>query len=153
MIGDNINFDYGLSSGKINNQIFQSIQKPSFCRVFGPTSSFYWESFFFEKSGPFKHNICLTQCQNLEKTDPIPRKCLDGRTRGFYFIRPFRLQPGVPQKNVHFFWKPHCRLKEWQARWLKVDFQPHNTNNHVACGSVIGRVYDLEMQFFKCLKF
>ena len=50
-------------------------------------SSNYIDSFFFKKSGPFTHNfiwLCLSSCQNLEKTDPIPRKCSDGRTGRFY---------------------------------------------------------------------
>ena len=45
------------------------------------------DSFSFKILGPFTQNfiwLCLSPSQNLEKTNPIPRKCSDGRTGRFY---------------------------------------------------------------------
>ena len=74
--------------------------------------------FFLWQFGAFQAQLLSKPMPKFRKNDPIPRKCPDRRTGRFYFIRPFRLQPGFPQKKVkkvHFFWKPHYRLKEWQA--------------------------------------
>ena len=94
---NNINFHYRTNSVKINDKIFQYIQKTLFLAHFWPIFPILWaKNFFLENPALSSTNSYgfLAPCQNLEKTnDTISRKCLDrrkdGRTDRPYFIGPF----------------------------------------------------------------
>ena len=73
---NNISFHYRTNSVKINDQIFQQIQKTLFLAYFlVHFPNFGGKTFFPENLALYGF---LPQCQNLEKTnDAILRKCLD----------------------------------------------------------------------------
>ena len=113
----NISFQYRTNSVKINDQIFQLIQKTLFFANFWST----FPNFGVKKKFPENPTLSRTTqygfpapCQNLEKTnDTIPRKRpdrhkdrrndggTDCRMDRPYFIGPFRLPSGV-QKATDF---------------------------------------------------
>ena len=112
---NNRNFHYRTNSVKINDRIFQYIQKNP---VFGPFLSHFhnfWGKKIFLGNPALSRTTSygfLASCQNLEKTnDKIPRKHpdgqkdrrkdkrTDGRTERPYFIGPFWLTLGY---KMHF---------------------------------------------------
>ena len=113
---NNTNFHYRTNSTKINDHIFQQIQKT----VFGPFlvhfPDFWSKKLFFRKFGPVMHNFKWVSC-TMPK---IWRKCRDrqknGRTDKPYLIGTFRLPQGGPisrLENLNFirFWETVARNK------------------------------------------
>ena len=70
---NNINFHYRTNSVKIDDKIFQYIQKTLFLAHF---PNFWGKKFFSRKSGFVMHNFIwfLALCQNFKKANIIPRK-------------------------------------------------------------------------------
>ena len=108
---NNISFHYRTNSVKINNQIFQYIQKTLvlahvwfICPNFGAT---IFSLLKIRLSCTTAYGF-PTPCQNSEKTnDTIPRKCHDRRMGRRidkpYFIGPFWLLLGVQKVNKHVY--------------------------------------------------
>ena len=103
----NINFHYRTNSVKINDQIFQEIQKTPFLEVHSP--NFGGKKFFLENPA-LSHTTSYgfwVPCQNLDKTnDTIPRKCLDRRKEGpkdgqTLFYRTLQATAGGPIRKYH----------------------------------------------------
>ena len=89
---NNINLHYRSNSVKINDQIFQKIEK-------NPVFGLFWtKKNFPENPALSRTTSCdfLALCQISEKTnDAIPRKRLNRRMDRPYFIGPFPPPPGV----------------------------------------------------------
>ena len=102
-IANNIHFHYRTNSVKINDKIFQYIQKTLFLVHFWPIFPIFGAKKVFLENPALSRTTLygfLVSCQNLEKTnDTILRKHLDwrkdGRTDTPYFIGPFWITPGV----------------------------------------------------------
>ena len=80
------NFHYRSTSVKINDQIFQQIQKTLFLALFGSIFPIFGGKIFFPENPVLSRTTpyeFLAPCQNLEKiNDTIPRKCLDRQKDG-----------------------------------------------------------------------
>ena len=93
------NFHFAQIPDKTNDVIFLKSLKPCFWAIF---------DHFFQKNPAPSHITRygpLTPCQVSEKTnEPILRKLTnrrkDRQTNGLYFIRLFRLRPGVQQEEL-----------------------------------------------------
>ena len=110
-ITNNIHFHYRTNSVKINDKIFQYIQKNLFLTHFWPIFPILGAKNFFLENPALSCATSygfLASCKNIEKTnDTIPRKHLDRwkdgrkdkrmdrRTDRPYFIGPFQLTLGV----------------------------------------------------------
>ena len=104
-IANNILFHYRTYSVKINDKIFQYIQKALFLAHF---PNFVGKKLFLENPA-LSHTTsygCLASCQNLEKTkDTIPRKRPDRRKDGWkdgqtLFHRNLPANAGGPIMNI-----------------------------------------------------
>ena len=105
---NNINFHHILNSVKINDQSFQQIDITIFWPILGPFLNFEVK-FFLRKSSSVTHNFIWISStmpnfrQNLwynSKKIPGQRDdWRDRRTDRSYFIKPFRLLPGVQKLN------------------------------------------------------
>lgn len=105
-------FYYRTNKRKVNDQIFQIIQKTLFLAYF----PYFWGKMFSKRSGTSYGFV--TPCQKLKKTNnPIPRKRLyremyrqtDGRMDRPYFIEPCWLPPRDQQILNISILKPYVR--------------------------------------------
>ena len=102
---------------QVITKFFNKFKNPYFVAFLAQLPHFI-EIFFLWKIRAFHAELLSNSMPKFRKSRSNSKKMSGWWTGRFYFIRPFLLQPGVPQKKVkkvHFFWKPHCRLKERQA--------------------------------------
>ena len=148
---NNKKFHYRTNSVKINDKIFQYIQKILFLAHFCPFSQFWGAKNFFLENPALSHTTSygiLASCQSLEKTnDTIPGQTegwkdgqKDGRMNRPYFIGPVRLPPGVKKRPYFFMWstillftsfsKTLLTTERGLTGWyfLAVDFSPTLSN-------------------------
>ena len=122
----NINFHYRSNSVKINDQIFQGIEKnPVFGPFWAPFFKFWGQKKTFLENLALSHttlNVILAPCQNLEKINAtIPRKHPDRQDRQTLFYRTILVTAWGPINDMIIF---NYRLA------IKLDFRkihPHNT--------------------------
>ena len=102
---ENINFHYRTNSVKINDKIFEYIQKTLFLARF---PNFGGKKFFSGKSHGFLAPLPKLRKRLDRRTDGrTARK--DGRRGRLYFIGPFRLPPGGPKTpSMTLFWCFYC---------------------------------------------
>ena len=101
---NNISFHYTIKPVKINDHIFQYIQKTLFLAHFWSIFTSFGAKNFFPENPALSRTTSykfLALCQNSEKTkDTIPKKLLDRRTDRPYFIGPFWLLQGVQKETA-----------------------------------------------------
>ena len=87
------------------SKFLKKFKKPCFWPIFGLFSQFWGQKKFTGKLDDVTHNFIWVSStmRKYRKNDKILRKRTegqkDGRTDRLYFIRPFRLPPGVQKSR------------------------------------------------------